>query len=177
MRCAPLLWWQPRRRSLSRLPRRRPAMGWSIASSADGTVIRIAPNGVESQLLGFIEDPSKMVDKTTWFTFDRLEFETDSATLKPGAGAQLDNIAAILKAYPNVELKIGGYTDNTGNKEHNLKLSQDRAKAAVAGIVSRGAAETRLASDGYGEDHPVADNATEEGRAKNRRIDVRVTKK
>ena len=97
--------------------------------------------------------------------------------MKPGAGAQLGNIAAVMNAYPNVELNIGGYTDNTGNEDSNLTLSKQRANAAMAGIVSHGAAATRLGSDGYGEDHPVGDNATEEGRSKNRRIDVHVTQK
>jgi outer membrane protein OmpA-like peptidoglycan-associated protein len=144
---------------------------------SDGSVIRVAANGVESQLVGFIQDQNKAVDETTWFTFDRLAFETGSATLQSSSGAQLDNIAAILRAFPNVNLKIGGYTDNTGDAAANLKLSADRATSTVTDLTNRGVAAGRLASEGYGDQFPVADNATEEGRQKNRRIDVRVTQK
>lgn len=57
------------------------------------------------------------VDKKTWFTFDRLEFETGSANLEPSSMEQLKNIAEIIKAYPQVTLKLGGYTDDTGNRQ------------------------------------------------------------
>lgn len=139
--------------------------------------IRVPENGIESRLLAFITDASKAVDTTTWFSFDRLEFETGSATLKPTSNEQLDAIAAILKAYPNVNVKVGGYTDNTGDKAANQKLSQARAENTMKAIVERGIAATRLAAEGYGDQFPVASNDTEEGRARNRRIDVRVTKK
>ena len=143
----------------------------------DGVSLRIPSNGIESKLLSFIQDPSKAVDKTTWFTFDRLEFETDSATLKPSSREQLSNIAAILKAYPQVDLKIGGYTDNTGDAAHNLNLSQGRAVNTLNELVGLGTAKSRLEAEGYGQQFPVADNATAEGRQRNRRIDIRVTKK
>ncbi|WP_396625884.1 DUF937 domain-containing protein [Luteitalea sp.] len=139
--------------------------------------IRVPENGIESRLLAFITDAGKAVDTTTWFSFDRLEFETGSATLKPTSNDQLDAIAAILKAYPNVNIKIGGYTDNTGDKAANQKLSQARAENTMKAIVERGIAATRLAAEGYGDQFPVASNDTEDGRARNRRIDVRVTKK
>ena len=132
---------------------------------------------MESKLLAFIEDPNKAVDQTTWFSFDRLEFETDSATLKPSSREQLENIASILKAYPRVTVKVGGYTDNTGDAAHNLKLSQDRANSTVAELERLGIDKSRLAAEGYGEQFPVADNSTAEGRQRNRRIDIRVTGK
>lgn len=132
--------------------------------------------GIEANLLEFIKS-DKAVDKTTWFDFDRLLFETGSATLKPESQEQLKNIAEILKAYPDVNIKLGGYTDNTGNANSNLKLSGDRAASVKGELVKLGIADARLESEGYGQEHPVADNATEEGRAKNRRISVRVTKK
>ena len=143
----------------------------------NGVNLHIPSNGVESKLLAFINDPSKAVDKDTWFSFDRLEFETDSAKLKPSSREQLSNMAAILKAYPQVDVKIGGYTDNTGNPQHNSELSKARATSTMNEMVSLGVAKSRLAAEGYGEQFPVADNATEEGRQRNRRIDIRVTKK
>jgi OOP family OmpA-OmpF porin len=137
----------------------------------------IPEHGLEAKLLVFIEDPSKPVGKTTWFDFDRLLFDTGSATLRPESQEQLKNIAEILKAYPAVEAKIGGYTDNVGDPASNQKLSQDRAANVTKELVGMGIAQKRLAAEGYGEQFPVADNATEEGRALNRRISLRVTRK
>ncbi|MEZ0541824.1 OmpA family protein [Fibrella arboris] len=143
----------------------------------NGVELTLPANGVENKLLAFIEDPSKEVDKTTWFDFDRLLYETGSAALKPESREQLQNMAAILKAYPAVNLKIGGYTDNTGNAAANKKLSQSRAEAAMTELVRLGVDPSRLEAEGYGQEHPVASNRTEEGRAQNRRTAVRVTKK
>jgi cytochrome c oxidase subunit 2 len=134
-------------------------------------------SGIEAKLISFIENKEKQVDKTTWFSFDRLLFDTGKSTLKPKSAEQLNNMAEILKSFPTVELKIGGYTDNVGNPDSNVKLSDDRAKTVMAELVNRGIAPERLKAEGYGEQHPVSSNDTEEGRAKNRRIDVRVTKK
>jgi len=90
---------------------------------------------------------------------------------------QLSNINEILKPFPRVKLKIGGYTDSTGNEGYNMKLSQNRAEAMVDALTALDIDKARLFPEGYGSKHPVATNATEEGRAQNRRIDVRVMKK
>lgn len=134
-------------------------------------------DGIESGLISFIES-DKVVDKTSWFNFDRLTFETGSAKIDMAKSTdQLANMVAILKNFPKVKLKIGGYTDNTGSEPGNMKLSQARAEAVLAHLVGAGIDKARLAAEGFGSAHPVADNATEEGRAQNRRIAVRVTEK
>ena len=143
----------------------------------NGVEIEIPKLGVENNLIAFIEDAAKPVDKTTWFDFDRLLFDTGKATLKPESEAQLKTVAAILAAFPNVQIKVGGYTDNTGDKAANLALSAARAASVVTELTKLGVDKARLESEGYGIEHPVADNATEEGRAKNRRVSMRVTKK
>lgn len=143
----------------------------------NGVELNIPEFGIEKKLIAFIEDPNKVVDKTTWFSFDRLEFETGSATLKPSSAEQLKNVAEILKAYPLVALKIGGYTDNVGNPASNLRLSQQRAESTMRELVALGVEAPRLEAEGYGEQHPIGDNATAEGRQMNRRIDLRVTNK
>jgi outer membrane protein OmpA-like peptidoglycan-associated protein len=143
----------------------------------DGTELNIPQYGVENKLIAFIQDNSKPVDTNTWFDFDRLLFDTGSATLQPASDEQLRNIAEIMKAYPNVKIKIGGYTDNTGDKAANQKLSADRANNVLAELEKLGVAPDRLEAQGYGEDHPVADNTTDEGKQKNRRISLRVTAK
>jgi outer membrane protein OmpA-like peptidoglycan-associated protein len=142
-----------------------------------GLSLSIPENGMEARLLVFVQDPTKTVDQVTWFDFDRLLFNTDSATLRPESQEQLGNIAAILKAYPNVSIKVGGYTDNTGDSRHNLELSQDRANVVVSELVALGISPNRLEAQGYGDQFPVGDNSTPEGRAKNRRISMRVTQK
>ncbi len=144
---------------------------------AGGTEIEAAATGVENQLLAFINDASAEIDKGKWFDFDRLNFETGSARLTADSKAQVDNIAAILRAFPSVNIKIGGYTDNTGNAAKNIELSDARAKAVVDALVATGIAGDRLEHEGYGDRHPIADNATADGRAKNRRIAVSVRAK
>lgn len=151
-----------------------PATGLIKIALPGGAEIKGAENGVETKLLAFINDPASVIAKTTWFEFDRLNFETGLATLTAESKAQAENIAAILKAYPNVKIKVGGYTDNVGNPDNNLKLSDDRAKAVMAELVSLGIAADRLEAEGYGEQHAIADNATPEGRAQNRRTAVSV---
>jgi OOP family OmpA-OmpF porin len=143
----------------------------------DGTTLNVPERGVEGRLLAFIQDPAQKPNKTSWFDFDRLLFATGSATLQPQSLEQLHNIAAILQAYPQTHLTIGGYTDNTGDAAANLQLSQDRANNVTAELVKLGIARDRLVAKGYGEEHPVGDNATEAGRAQNRRISMLVTQK
>jgi OOP family OmpA-OmpF porin len=142
-----------------------------------GGTLHVPELGVEGKLLSFIQDPARKPDKTSWFDFDRLLFDTDSANLQPQSTEQLNNIAAILKACPAVHLTIGGYTDNTGDSAHNQKLSQDRADSVVAQLETMGIAGDRLRAKGYGDEHPVGDNSTPEGRALNRRISMLVTEK
>jgi OOP family OmpA-OmpF porin len=151
--------------------------GFMQRTLPDGTELNIPSLGMEDRLLDFIEDGSRPVDKTTWFDFDRLTFDTGKATLQDSSTEQLQNIAAILKCYPTVKVKIGGYTDNTGNKEANQRLAQDRATNVMHELVQRGVDASRLAAEGYGEEHAVGDNSTFEGRQRNRRIALRVTEK
>jgi outer membrane protein OmpA-like peptidoglycan-associated protein len=133
---------------------------------------------VEFKLLNFIEDAGLAIDKATWFTLDRTYFESGSSTLKAESKDQPDRLAAILKAYPAVSLKIGGYTDNTGSDAYNMVLSSERAEAAKEELVNRGIAENRLTTEGYGSQHPVFHaNETPECKAQNRRIDVWVNSK
>ncbi len=140
-----------------------------------GFALKGMSGGVESGLIGFLESGAA-VDKTTWFDFDRVTFASGSDQLDMAASdEQLNNLVEILKAYPNVKLKIGGYTDNTGSESANQKLSQRRAEAVVTALVGKGVEADRLDGEGYGSQFPVASNDTEEGRAKNRRMALRVS--
>jgi OmpA-OmpF porin, OOP family len=143
----------------------------------NGVYLNIPEGGVEGRLLSFIRNDGNAVSETTWFDFDRLYFEPGSARLRPESQEQLNNIAAILAAYPNTHIKIGGYTDNVGSADRNLDLSRDRANAVMAELARRGVSQDRLAAEGYGEQSPIGDNSTDEGRARNRRVSMMVTQK
>ena len=141
-----------------------------------GVNLRFPPNGTEARLLSFIQG-SAPVTKDRWFEFDRLNFETDSAVIRADSRDQLANVAAILKAYPAAGVKIGGYTDNSGKPAANRQLSQARAEAVRDALSGLGVDRGRVEAEGYGDQHPIADNNTAEGRAKNRRVAILVTAK
>ncbi len=134
--------------------------------------------GIEAQLLKFIQNPDSVASKTNWFDFDHLLFQTASDQLDmEQSKVQLTNVFEILKAYPKVKVKLGGYTDNVGDAKKNKSLSDRRAKNVVAELVKMGIEKSRLEAEGYGQDHPAASNDTEEGRARNRRVSVSVRAK
>lgn len=141
-----------------------------------GYVLKAAKDGLESKLVTFIES-SDPVSKELWFTMDGITFDTNKSTIKFESMGQVTNIAEILKAFPNIKIKIGGYTDNTGKAGANLKLSKNRANAVRKALIAKGTKADRVKAEGYGSEHPVASNDTEEGRQKNRRIDVNVIEK
>src|SRR6516162_2799086 len=143
----------------------------------DGSDLNVPSRGVEARLVSYLNDSTAPVSDTTWFDFDRLLFDTGRATLQPASQEQLTNIAAILKAYPQVKIRIGGYTDNTGDPATNLRLSQERADNVMQELVKLGIDPARMSATGYSAENPIADNSTEEGRQKNRRISLRVTDK
>jgi outer membrane protein OmpA-like peptidoglycan-associated protein len=106
---------------------------------------------------------------------EKVEFETDSAKLLPSSTPLLDEVVTVMKEHPEIEhVRVGGHTDSTGDKAHNVKLSDDRAASVKQYLVDHGIAPERLASKGYGETRPIADNNTEEGRAQNRRVDIHI---
>ena len=147
------------------------------ASIPGGIDLNIPENGMESKLLVFIQDPTAQPSRETWFEFDRLNFDPGGDHLQLSSQEQLENIAKILRAYPNVHVRIGGYTDNLGDATANLKLSQDGANAVMAHLIAFGIDPFRMDAKGNGQDHPIADNSIEEGRTRSRRIALRVTQK
>jgi OOP family OmpA-OmpF porin len=101
-----------------------------------------------------------------------INFDTGKSTVKAESGPIIQQIVEMMKANPEVKISVEGHTDNVGNPESNKMLSEDRAKAVVAAIVAQGIDPKRLSSVGHGQDKPIADNKTEEGRAKNRRVEL-----
>ena len=99
-------------------------------------------------------------------------FELDKSNLQPKSNKQLEHIVTLLKENPDLKLEVQGHTDDQGSEEYNLKLSQDRAETVVNYLGLFGIDINRLTSKGLGESKPVMSNATEEGRAKNRRVEL-----
>lgn len=125
------------------------------------------------------EASSSKAGKDIWFDFDNLNFETGSANITAESQAQIKNIAAILKSFPKVKIKIGGYTDKTGDAATNKKLSQSRADAVVAALTAAGTNADQLqGAEGYGAEFAkAAAGATEEDRKKDRRISIGIREK
>jgi len=101
-------------------------------------------------------------------------FDTNQATLKPGAREKLAKVSGILLAYPTLHLTLDGYTDSTGSDEYNMGLSERRADSVRDYLVSNGISSANVESHGHGKDNPVADNGTAAGRQQNRRVEMLV---
>ena len=99
-------------------------------------------------------------------------FEFDSYKLTQSVTERLDNLANFLNEYPTSQVKITGYTDSSGPAAYNLILSEKRAQAVADYLTGAGIDGSRITASGLGEDNPVADNGTHEGREKNRRVEV-----
>ncbi|HNP53965.1 MAG TPA: OmpA family protein [Ferruginibacter sp.] len=108
------------------------------------------------------------------FVLEDCNFETGKSNLAPESYTVLDELVAFLNRKDDVKIEIGGHTDNVGKPAANLKLSDDRARAVMDYLVAKGIDPARLTSKGYGMTQPVADNKTEDGRAQNRRTEVKI---
>lgn len=121
-----------------------------------------------------LEDQS-LLNNDRWFTIENLYFQSGSSELKTGSETPLNNLAEIMADHPTLKIKLGGYTDNTGSEGSNLKLSNLRAMTARLKLIEMGIAADRIETEGYGSAFPVCEsNDTEECKAQNRRIDVKV---
>lgn len=151
----------------------------TVINLADGTTLTVGKNSTEYKLYDFLMNGTiDQNDKTkNWIPFDRVYFKLGNAELTDKSRAQVDNIAKILKNFPNAALKLGGYTDNTGDAAINKKLSTERAQIVAKLFGDLGVAKQIEEAVGYGPEHPIATNDTDEGRAQNRRVDLKVSKK
>ena len=101
-------------------------------------------------------------------------FDTDKSSLKAESQTELNRLVLLMQQNPKMKIEVGGHTDNVGNKEHNLTLSQNRAKAVFDFLVEKGVSAERMSYQGYGLEKPIATNDTEEGRALNRRTEFTI---
>jgi outer membrane protein OmpA-like peptidoglycan-associated protein len=140
-----------------------------------GAYISVPTGSVNYNLLRFLADSSAQVPQT--FVFDPIDFASGSPQITSTTRKTVNEMAQILKAYPNVQVQVAGHSDNSGNAEANRALSLARAEAIKAVLVSQGVSPDRVATQGYGQDRPIASNDTEAGRAQNRRMELNVTRK
>lgn len=106
---------------------------------------------------------------------DGVTFAVDSTTISPAFQKTLDEIAISLKQYPDSLIDVYGHTDSTGSDAYNQSLSERRARAVADYLAMRGVSSSRIRSQGFGEQYPVASNDTAEGRALNRRVEIKIT--
>lgn len=102
----------------------------------------------------------------------QVNFATDKTEILPESQPQIEQVAQLLKDDPALKLAVNGHTDNTGDAVHNQTLSEGRAKSVVAALAAKGIDAARLSAKGYGDTQPVADNGNEDGKAKNRRVEL-----
>ncbi|MBX3289596.1 MAG: OmpA family protein [Acidobacteria bacterium] len=151
-------------------------------SLPDGSKLQAYPGGIEDELVKFIQSDEYKSGtndslKDRWFNFDDLNFEFGTTNLTPESKRQLDNIVAILKAFPDVKIKVGGYTDKKGDDAANLKLSDSRAKAVQAALQKAGVGDQVPEAEGYGEQFATVDeNASDKEREIDRKTAVRLLK-
>ncbi len=147
----------------------------------DGSKMSVGENSTENKLFAMLNDANFKVsdDKTQgWVTLDRVYFSTGKADLTTNSEAQVANIITLLKAFPTATVKVGGYTDNTGDAAVNQRVSTERAKSVADKLIAGGVEASRIESEGYGAQHFVCPaNDSDECKAQNRRVDLRVTKK
>lgn len=118
--------------------------------------------------------PEVMVDELNKSGFVALyiNFETGKADIKPESQTIVDQVADMLKSNDSLNVSIEGHTDNVGTAAFNKTLSENRAKSVMDAIIARGIEKSRLSAKGWGQEKPIGDNKTEEGRAKNRRVEI-----
>jgi outer membrane protein OmpA-like peptidoglycan-associated protein/tetratricopeptide (TPR) repeat protein len=119
--------------------------------------------------------PLQPIEVNASIILKNIFFETNKFQLDPKSQAELDKIVQLLNDNPTLKIEISGHTDNVGKPSDNLSLSNNRAKSVVSYLIGKGIASQRVVAKGYGETKPVAENTTEEGKAKNRRTELKVT--
>jgi outer membrane protein OmpA-like peptidoglycan-associated protein len=108
---------------------------------------------------------------------DKVQFATGSSQILPVSFSLLDEVAKVLTDNPQIELlQVEGHTDSTGTAAINRKLSQQRAESVMAYLVGKGVPAGRMKAKGFGPDKPIADNATDDGKEKNRRVEFNIVK-
>jgi OmpA-OmpF porin, OOP family len=141
-----------------------------------GMTLSLPENSFNYNLARFLASATDTTVPRT-FVFDRLNFDSGTTRLTAESLQTVNDLVVILKAYPTAAVQLAGHTDSTGEAEANKQLSLDRADAVKDVLVKGGIEASRLTTAGHGQEKPIASNATEEGKAKNRRLELVVASK
>ncbi|MDR3054791.1 MAG: OmpA family protein [Zoogloeaceae bacterium] len=153
--------------------RRADAEVWIDVSCAYDCTFAVAQKGEMKQSVGLIpaSEMKDALDKEGHVAL-YINFDVDKATIRPESQDIVTEIFKLLEANPDLKIRIEGHTDNTGEAAHNQTLSENRASAVFGSLLAKGIPQNRLEAKGFGASNPIADNKTEEGRAKNRRVEI-----
>src|SRR5262245_4814951 len=143
-------------------------------SEAENAKLRAERNDLEGRLNASLSEVAQISQSARGVVVNLPDilFDTNKATLKPNAQVALAKLAGIVSLFPNINLRIEGHTDSTGGDAINVPLSRERAQSVMTFLKSQGVAASRMSAEGYAARIPVADNATPEGRSKNRRVEI-----
>ena len=151
-----------------------PAIGVQKVTLPGGQSVDLRPNTLNYELQRYLASNDAAPRR---FTFDNLNFATDSSVLPTDAQDTVNSLAQILKAYPKAKVALQGYADSTGADPHNVQLGADRANAVAKALAGLGVGADRVTTLTGGSTNPVDTNATAQGRAENRRTELVVTAK
>lgn len=163
-------------------------IGKATGNTATGAIVGAAVGGATGAAIGNYMDRQareieedlegaevERVGEGIKITFDSgILFDVNSYQLKSASKEEIAKLSEILKKYEDTNIMFAGHTDNTGSEEYNQELSEKRAKSVAEYAAFTGVAAERMIITGYGEEDPIADNATTEGRAQNRRVEVAI---
>jgi OmpA-OmpF porin, OOP family len=149
---------------------------YQITADAEGYIPRTVIVDPKEAVNGVITRDILLTSKGGTIVLTHLIFEQGKAVINPKSFTELDEVAAMLKENPKMEIQLEGHTDNKGNPEANMKLSQSRVDAVKKYLVGKGVKKDRVKTKAFGGSKPIATENTEEARAKNRRVEMRVLK-
>jgi len=143
-----------------------------MSGDSQYTITAIQTGEMKQEMTASADAMAGAIAKTGRVAVYGIEFDTGKATLRPQSEKVLADVLAVLNGHQDWKMTIEGHTDSTGTAEGNAALSRKRADSVVAWLTTKGVAPGRLASVGYGDSKPVADNSSVDGRAKNRRVEL-----
>ena len=145
----------------------------------NNSVINGSSEGIELHLVEYLNNQKDTINKNRWFNFDNLSFENNNITLAKSSMHQVQNIVAILKAYPKMKIKIGALRDKTNDEAADLRLTEQQAQAVSAALKKAGANSSQIVSaEGYGSKYAkVPSNAPLTERMKDRKISINIIEK
>jgi outer membrane protein OmpA-like peptidoglycan-associated protein len=158
----------------------------SLYEQTNGGNLRVEVEGTQKMIAGYEADLreseeviaklQKRVNELRWLKWEtkNVVFPVNSPEITPDAASTLEEVIPVLKGLNGVRVEVAGHTDNVDTEQHNRELSQHRAEAVREYLIVRGVPSHKLTAIGYGASRPIADNSTDEGRMKNRRIEFEI---